>query len=87
MHIMTFSSVFWLSEEMNKDNTQRSTDELDTRRKERASRVKQRRVHITLNPTNLYRNIKLRAYIINNFSSGTGPAQKGAIIRELNSDT
>ena len=78
MHIMTFSSVFWLSEEMNKDSTQRSTDELDTRRKERASRVKQRRVHITLNPTNLYRNIKLRAYIINNFSSGTGPAQKGS---------
>ena len=77
MHIMTFSSVFWLSEEMNKDNTQRSTDELDTR-KERASSVKQRRVHITLNPTNLYRNIKLRAYIINNFSSGTGPAQKGS---------
>jgi hypothetical protein len=59
-------------------NTQRSSSEIDTRKVEREIRPKQRRNHITLNPTNLYRYMKLRAYVINNYSSKTEPAQNGS---------
>jgi hypothetical protein len=70
---MTFSSEYWLSEEMYKDCRQ-STTELDTQAKE-GSRWKSIGVHITMKVTNLNRYTKLRAYVINNISSSTAPGQ------------
>jgi hypothetical protein len=76
---LTSSSVFWLSKKCIRITRRTLLNLIQEAREERVGKNKTKKgVHITLNPTNLYMYMKLRANVINNIPFGTAPGQKGS---------